>query len=50
MNMFIKSAENFWKSLKKKVFNSKHKVLSEYSNLILSLIFQHLNFCTFPDI
>ena len=38
LNMFVKSAENFLRSILEKSFCSKHEVLPEYSFLILTFI------------
>ena len=46
LNDFIKSTENFLEAFEKS-FNSKYEVLSEYSSLTSSFIFQNLNFFHF---
>ena len=46
LNMFVKHTEIFPEAFKKNLC-SKHKVLSEYSNPILSFIFQNINFFHF---
>ena len=50
-NMSVNSTENWLEGFEIKIFSSKHEVLSEYSNLILSLIsssFLELNFFQNP--
>ena len=49
--MSVNSTENWLEGFEIKIFSSKHEVLSEYSNLILSLIsslFLELNFFQNP--